>query len=165
MLEDVRLLALLAVAGAAAVSDVRSARIPNALTLTGLLAGLALAAGTGTLGSSGLAAGAAFGLGSLLFGARVLGGGDVKLMIAVAALLGLDRFLLSLLLTAVAGAALSLLVATRRGVLLPVLHNAKDTVVSWTTPGNGPPGGAVRTGIGIPYGVAIAAGAVGAWFA
>ena len=165
MLETLNLVVLLAVVGAAAWSDVRTKRIPNVLAVTGLACGLLLAAASGELASSATAAGAAFALGFLLFATGVLGGGDVKLLIAAAALLGLPRFGVALVLTALAGAALAIFVAARRGVLLPVLMNSKDTLASWATPGRAAAGRAAATsGVGIPYAVAIAVGAAGAWF-
>jgi prepilin peptidase CpaA len=164
MLATLHLAALVALAAAAAWTDARTARIPNALTVTGLLAGLALGAAGGTLGSSALAAALAFGLGFVLFATGVLGGGDVKLLVATAALLGVGRLPEALLLTALAGAALAVLVAVRRGVLFPALLNSKDMLLSWATPVREAPRGAVTAGVGIPYGVAIAVGTVAAWF-
>jgi prepilin peptidase CpaA len=167
MLQSVQLAALATVLVLAAWSDVRRARIPNVLTVAGLVAGLALsaAAGAGALVSSAQAVVIAFAFGFLLFVAQGLGGGDVKLLIALAALLGLQRFMAALVLTALAGGVLALLVALRRGVLLPVLLSSKDTLVSWVTPG-GPETTPTTSpsGIAVPYGVAIAAGGLGAWF-
>lgn len=165
MLETLHIVVLAAVVVAGAWTDVRTARIPNALTVTGLLAGLALAAAGGTIASCALAAAVALALGFPLFRARVLGGGDVKLLLAVGALLGLERFLVALALAALSGAALSLVVALRRGVLLPVLLNSKDMLLSWATPGSVRPAAAASSGVGVPYGVAIAVGALAAWVA
>lgn len=164
MLSALHFAALVATLGVASWSDVRTGRIPNALTMGGLVAGLALSAAAGGLASSGLAVAVALALGLVLFATGVLGGGDVKLLLAAAALLGLERFAAALVLIALSGAALALFFALRRGVLLPVLLNAKDTLGSWATPGKARAAPAPSTGIGVPYGVAIAVGAVGAWF-
>src|SRR5207302_1599656 len=74
-----------------AVTDVRSARIPNRLTYTALLAALPLR--TALLGLSGLKSGAigmlvAGGLFLLLYMLGAMGGGDMKLMAAVGAWVG-----------------------------------------------------------------------------
>lgn len=166
MIEALHTAVLVALLGAAAWSDLRTRRIPNSLTVSGLAAGMALAvlAPGGSLAGSALAVAVAFAMGFLLFVGRVLGGGDVKLLIAVAALLGMERFAVALLLTALAGAVLALGTAVRRGVLLPALFNSKDTLVSWATLGRAGAAPALSTGVSVPYGVAIAAGALGAWF-
>ena len=98
----------LVVCFAAAWSDVATRRIPNLLTYPAILLGLALngvlplaleAAGARSalvlLGSSGSADcfmgfGACAGIGILSFMARGLGGGDVKIMAALGALIGLS---------------------------------------------------------------------------
>lgn len=166
MLHTLQGAALAALLLAAAWTDLRRGKIPNALTVSGLIAGLALssAAGLGVLVGSVQAVALAFALGLALFAGRVLGGGDVKLLIALAAMLGLSSFAVALALTALAGGALSLAVAARRGLLLPVLLDSKDTLVSWTTPGRSAASPASTTGIAVPYGVAIAIGGLGAWF-
>jgi len=64
----------------AAWSDHRHGRIPNALTLPALAAGLVLGSPAGALVSAGLPL--------LLFGRGKVGGGDVKLFAALGALLG-----------------------------------------------------------------------------
>lgn len=73
------------------VADVRSRRIPNALSAAGVIAGVAL--NTGYAGVAGLGASAA-GLVALIavllapFAAGGIGGGDVKMMGAIGAFLG-----------------------------------------------------------------------------
>ena len=82
--------ALAALLCAAAVFDLRTRRIPNALVGTGVAAGLAGHLWLG--GGAGLAwslAGAAAALPLLLlYAARLFGAGDVKLLMAVGALAG-----------------------------------------------------------------------------
>lgn len=151
----------------AALSDARTRRIPNVLTIGGLALALALRglAGGGPLmyglAGAGLALLAVFPL--LLVGA--MGGGDAKLLIAVGAFLGPGRLLLALALTALAGGVLALALLVRRRVILPVLLRTREFVVYCATLGKSgelPPQaeGAVR----VPYGLAIAFGALGAWF-
>ncbi len=73
-------------------ADLMTDRIPNALTLTGLVAGLWHAyvrAGPSGLVSAASAAGAMFLLGFVLFQLRALRGGDGKLLSVLASMLGL----------------------------------------------------------------------------
>jgi prepilin peptidase CpaA len=102
---------------AATIVDLRTRRIPNVLTGPMALLGLGLAlSGTTelTLAASiaGLALGSALMLPGHLLGAT--GGGDVKLMGAVGAVVGPALVLKAFLLTAVAGGVLAVVVAVRR---------------------------------------------------
>ncbi len=101
----------------ATVIDLRSQRIPNALTLPTALAALAyhlLIQGPQGLWFS--LAGLGLGLGLMLapFLCRVMGGGDVKLMAAVGAWVGPQVVLVAFLLTSLAGGAYALVVLARR---------------------------------------------------
>lgn len=154
--------------GAAIWSDARDRRLPNRLMLATLLAGLALRVGMGPGGVlSGVEAvllGVALGVPLFVLGA--IGGGDVKLLAAAGAFLGPQGLPWALLL----GAGLSLLLAVeeiaRRRVALPVLMSTRQLAIHLVTLGrrgerplpDAP--GSVR----VPYGVAIGAGAVMAWF-
>lgn len=94
----------------AAVTDLKTRRIPNALTFTGLLAGLvdAAFAGWGALGLS-LAGMLVCALPFVLLFVFAGGGaGDAKLMAAVGAWLGLPVGLFALACVLIAGAALAL---------------------------------------------------------
>jgi prepilin peptidase CpaA len=106
-------------------TDVRTRRIPNALTITALLAALALRAllGGPALVDGLLGAGAAMVLLLPLFALGGVGGGDAKLLIAVGAFLGPGGFLVAALATAIAGGLMALAWSVRRGVILPVLMN------------------------------------------
>jgi prepilin peptidase CpaA len=103
--------------GAGAFIDLRTRRVPNALTMTLASIGIACAAG-GISGLSvaasvlGLAVGLCLMLPGYLFGAT--GAGDVKLLAAAGALLGPAHIGLAFFYTALAGGALALLVARRR---------------------------------------------------
>src|SRR5262245_49416845 len=106
---------LTAVAAVGAVWDVRTGRVPNTLTYTAVLAGLALnallpaPAGLG-LGAAALGILVAAGPLFLVYLAGGLGGGDVKLMAAVGAFLGPRDSAYALLYACVAGAVLSIAV-------------------------------------------------------
>lgn len=138
----------------AAVSDMRTYRIPN-LASAGLVAGFLLMAPFMRLSFlvGGLAVGlGVFAVGGLLFARRLMGGGDVKLLTAVALWCG-PTFLTSFaLITSLAGAALAavMLSPLARGLPAP----PKDGWVS-AAPG----AGALRQPV--PFAVAIAIG--GLW--
>lgn len=109
---------------AATAIDLRTRRIPNALTaaMTGI--GIAMAA-TGVSGTSvaGAFAGCALGLVLMLpgYGLGATGAGDVKLMAAVGAIVGPSLVVTAFLCTAIAGGVLAVLVALRRRRLATTL--------------------------------------------
>ena len=101
----------------ATVVDIRSRRIPNALTATmaGIGVGLAASGVSGvSLGASlaGFALGLALMMPGHLLGAT--GAGDVKLMAAVGAIVGPSLVVSAFLFTAIAGGVLAVAVAMRR---------------------------------------------------
>jgi prepilin peptidase CpaA len=101
----------------AAVIDLRTRRVPNALTGALAVTGLGIAAAElGPVGLGGAILGCALGLAFMLPG-HILGGtgaGDVKLFAAAGALLGPATTVRAFLFTAIAGGALALVVALRR---------------------------------------------------
>lgn len=138
---------------AAAVTDVRERRIPNVLTVSAVVAALVLAAleGWGSLGAALLGAAAGLAIGVVLFAVGVVGGGDAKLMAVVGAFLGAAALPRALLFIALAGGGLALLTLLA-GALLPKPVPAQR--------------GDVRSAgrLSVPYGVAIAAGALATAF-
>lgn len=152
----------------AAVLDLRSRRIPNVVTVAGIVAGLALrvplgldAVGSGLLG---------VGLGLLLavpaFALGALGGGDVKLLAGVGAFMGPRQLVGACLLIALLGGVVALVESIRKGALRELLLNVYYMVMrllsterrqlapTLTSP-------SVMT---IPYAVPIAVGALAWWF-
>lgn len=134
----------LALFAVSAVSDLRERRIPNLLTLSLALVGLArigwgLAAGAPAPAlAADLAVGAAvFALATVGFGFGLLGGGDVKLMAAGALWLGAGSVLPFLMATALAGGLLAMIFVARR-----LLASGRSVAPS------------------LPYGIAIAAGGI-----
>jgi prepilin peptidase CpaA len=102
---------------AATIVDLRTRRIPNALTATMAGVGIGLAAA----GLSGISVGAA--LAGILVGFALMmpghllgatGAGDVKLMAAVGAIVGPGLTVTAFLFTALAGGVLAVAVAVRR---------------------------------------------------
>lgn len=105
----------------ASLTDLRSQRIPNALTLPCALAALAyhlLIQGPQGLWFSLAGLGVGFGLMLAPFLFRVMGGGDVKLLAAVGAWVGPQMVLVAFLLTSLAGGAYALVLLARRSDVL-----------------------------------------------
>jgi prepilin peptidase CpaA len=109
-----------------AVTDIRSRRIPNALTVSCIAAGLSVHVGSGgwkALGLAvlaGLAGGAIF---FLFFAIGGMGAGDVKLMAAVSTLAGFGHLAEIFIATALAGGVLAIALAVARGKLKSTLVN------------------------------------------
>jgi prepilin peptidase CpaA len=150
---------LFAGVGGGAVVDLAQRRIPNEISLAMTAAGMVLAA-TGLSGISLTASLAGFALGfalmlpSHVFGAT--GAGDVKLFAAAGAVLGVRAVVPAFFFTALAGGALAVVVAWRRGRLTRTMHlvarlcgSPRDTKTAIESKGEHNR---------FPYGPAIAAG-------
>ena len=95
-----------------------------------------------------------------------LGAGDAKLLAAVGAFVGAGGLLPVLVYGAMAGGVLGILSLLRRGALFGVLVNMKNLVLWGVTLGRKGHRVTLQS-LGaetVPYGVAIAAGALMAWF-
>jgi len=141
---------------------VRYRKIPNWLTLSGILAGFAMNFAIGPpeggvmFALQGFALG--FGLYMALYVLRAMGAGDVKLMGAVGALLGPGLIVHAFLFTAVAGGVLALLVAARRGRLATTIRETAHLVAQ---PSDAPHNLATAgPGRRFAYGPAIAVGSL-----
>lgn len=154
--------------GLAAFKDVSERRIPN--RLTGALAALypvyvlVSPIPVAWLAAVGLAA-LVFVVGLGLFARDLIGGGDVKLIAALSLWAGPEQFLWFLLITTVAGGALSLIVlwAQRWGGLIGAHLGALGLATSTGGPSavaDAPGDGAPDRPNTLPYGVAIAAGGI-----
>ena len=151
----------------AAFSDIRQRRIPN--RLTGALAALypvyVLVAPTPVAWAAALVLALLVTLvGFGLFARALIGGGDVKLLAALSLWAGSEQFVWFMLVTTLAGGALSLLALWYRrwgGVLEAQLGafgfaaTATHGLVSPETPAS-----AAEPAATLPYGVAIAAGGI-----
>jgi prepilin peptidase CpaA len=150
-------LALPALVIAAAVKDLTSFTIPNwiSLALAAAFVPAALAAGL-PLPAAGLHLAVGFGTllaGMALFALRWIGGGDAKLTAAVALWLGWPALLPFLVITMFAGGALSLgLLSLRAPLLRPIVLAGPAWFVRLAEPKEG-----------VPYGLAIAIGALAAF--
>ena len=156
---------LLLFLAAAAITDLRTRIIPNALVLIGALSGLLLATlhpeGVGFFSAlGGLALGLAIFLPLYLL--RAMGAGDVKLMAMTGAFLGYAVVVEAALWVLLTGGALALVFALRRSVarrlagnLREMFYSAAASVQIRTLPdfSTGP-----QTAARLPYAVAIALG-------
>lgn len=141
---------------AAAVCDIRSFQIPNRLTLAlaaawplaALMAGLSLP----EMGVAFCFAAVVLLAGFLLFAAGMLGGGDAKLISVAMLWVAPGQAATFIMVTVMAGAALALGLIMFRKMPLPVMAGGTNWIVELHTRSRD-----------MPYGVAIAAGALVAW--
>jgi len=120
-------MALLLILLAAAVYDIRYRRIPNWLTVTGVVLGLAMNTLIGPpeggilFSVVGLLVG--FTVYAVAYALRFMGAGDVKLMAAVGALLGWKTWFGIFVITALIGGVMALILVVARGRLKKTLFN------------------------------------------
>jgi prepilin peptidase CpaA len=160
LLEIATMLLVSALTATAAWLDVRTGRIPNALVYPAAAAGLGLGLLPGDeVGLLARATGllAAFAPSFALFAAGGLGGGDVKLLAAVGALVGYPLALDVLFHTVVAGGVLALALLVRRRRVLATLREAAVFVASLRLRS---PAMAPAADLRIPFGAAIFAGSL-----
>jgi prepilin peptidase CpaA len=148
-----------------AICDVRTRRIPNALTGCGILIGLLLHLFLGGWRSMGAAAGGGLVAGTiflLFYLGGGLGAGDVKLMVAVCCLAGFGSLPTILLGTALLGGVFAIVLALHHHRLKETLVNMGRLMVYHSKSGLRPHPDLnlsnPRT-LRLPYGLAIAAGA------
>jgi prepilin peptidase CpaA len=154
----------------ASVFDVREGRIPNRLTGTAMLAGLALHTAVG--GGRGLANSAGAGvLAGCVFAvcyvAGGMGAGDVKLMAAVGCLAGMPAVGTVLIAAAMAGGVFGLALSVVRGKLRETLHNTGLLLLHHQRHGLKPHPQlnlASGTGLKIPFALPVAAGCLFAFW-
>ena len=130
----------------AAVEDAARLRISNYTSLAVLVLALVAVVLTGFLPSlweNGVNFAAVLVVGSFLFGRRILGGGDVKLLAAVALWFDFSGVLPLLSSVLIAGGVLALLILTAR----MFTGNSTSNRIA-----------VLNKNAGIPYGIAIAAG-------
>ena len=149
---------------AAIVTDLRTGKVYNKLTVPCAVAGLALGAITGGwpgLADRALGAGLVLAVVVMLSAAAGLGGGDAKLLIAVGALKGFNFAIWALLLTGVFGGLVAAAVMLRRRAVKQTAVNLIANMLS--SAGGVPTDLAAGSAVGkIPYSIAIALGALAA---
>lgn len=151
ILLSVALGVMVMLAAIAAFTDVRTRRIPNAICAAVFLSGIALhtLAGGHAVLDAAAAAGVVLVVGIPLVTIRAFGAGDIKLFAACAAVAGTHGLPSLLLAVSACGAVLTVIVAIHRRCVVSV-------VASTLAAAAGRPG---RSGLVLPYGVAVAAGA------
>jgi prepilin peptidase CpaA len=173
-METLRLALLAGLLLAAVLTDVRSRRIPNLLTLPGLVAGLlwwAAEAGWAGLWTGVLGALTGAGLLFLPFALGGLGAGDVKLLALVGAFGGPSLAVQAFLAAALFGGVGSAVLLWRAGRLAATLRTILWDCLALVAPAfpflplpTRPVGEERRDALAtLPYGVAIALGTVAAW--
>jgi prepilin peptidase CpaA len=153
---------------AAAYADLRWRKIPRAIMVFGFFSGLAANWYFGHLGSAALAAVAAFALSMFLFSLGAIGGGDVKLITALGAMLGLAPWARAMEISIFAAAAIGVVQMVRKRAVVQTMRNVWEILKSFATFGirahpvhNVENEAAIRS----PYAVAAAIGVVVAIFA
>ena len=168
MISVLTTVALVSLLVAAAVLDLRTRRIPNVLTVSGLMVALALrsTSDAGAVVDGLQSAGIALLVVLPFFMLGAFGGGDLKLLVAVGAFMEPYQFVLALLATAIAGAILAVGESMRRGALGLLAHNTAGLATHIATGGRLGHRSSINTpgAISVPYGLAIAAGSLTVWF-
>ena len=121
-----------------AVYDIRSRRVPNALTLPAILLGLLLHLALGGWRQAGGAAFAGLTCGVIFFIFHLAGGmgaGDVKLITAAGCIAGLSQVAHLLILTGLAGGLMAIGLALYRHRFKETMHNIGVLVVHHSTDG------------------------------
>jgi prepilin peptidase CpaA len=147
-----------------AITDVRSARLPNRLTYSAIFAALVLReafGGWAGLKSGLLGVGIAGGIFCVLYVMGAMGGGDMKMMAAVGAWIGSTHILTVLIVIALAGGVLALVSMIFNRNLIQTVRNAVRLVMFRFTAGLEPHPEMNLQAPGsrrVPFGVAIAMG-------
>jgi prepilin peptidase CpaA len=122
----------------ACATDLRTRRIPNAITVSSTLAAVAVQTVSGGIPGASHALGGALAGAALFFpffALRGLGAGDVKLLAALGAWLGPVEVLWVGLYAMIAGGAIGLAVALGHGYLRTALTNIGAMTALWRTTG------------------------------
>jgi prepilin peptidase CpaA len=151
---------------AAAVFDLRRGTVYNWLTYPAIAAGLALGALEGAaadgamdgLGNHALGLGAGFGILFLAYLFGGMGGGDVKLMAAVGALVGWPGVLGAVLYSFLVGAAVGLVMVIWRGQVRVALRRLWRAVRILPLPGATLDDAAAVATVRVPFGFAVCVG-------
>lgn len=168
LVTDPRTGVLLLLLAAAAISDYRTFRIPNLLTLGGIVFALVyntIVPPAWHADWTWAPAGMLLGLGAMLpmYAIGAMGAGDVKLMAMVGAFLGLSGTAYALLFCVVTGGIAALAFALHKRVMARMLANIGGVMrgMLWSTVAGGAPRvqpGSVQSVGKLAYGISIAVG-------
>lgn len=156
---------VLLVAAVAAVWDARWQQIPKWLTLPALATGLGFHLWTGGFGGALLTAAVGLGCGLVLLQLGAVGGGDVKWLAALGALLGWHLWLWSIEFGLLAAGGLALAQLAARGQLQVLPGSVAAIVQGWRRQGLRPhPQHNLQTPgvVAVPFAVAMLAGVLAA---
>lgn len=167
-MNDILVGVLIVVSTLAIAYDWKIRKIPDWLTKGGLLIALILRGIMGLdpflLGLAGAALG--FFLGFALFAAKIMGGGDGKLLMTMGAILGIKLFLSALLFIGLVGGVMAFVVMLFKKQLGGFVSRVGTYFLQWKSQGGKKPEWSpisAKSG-SIPYGLAISIGSLLAWF-
>jgi prepilin peptidase CpaA len=152
---------VLTFAATTAYSDVRWRKIPRGITVLGVLAGLGFNSSHGMLLDALLATTVAFSIGLGLFSMGAIGGGDVKLMTALAAMLRLQSWAAAMNVAILIAALMAIVQIIRFRAVRQTLNNIWQLLKHFVKSGpRAHPTLNVKseTALRSPFGVAVAAG-------
>lgn len=168
MVTTIKIIFVVLVLGCATWNDIKYHRIPNWLTLPSILAGLVLwylIGGIEGLKMSAIGLGVGFVVFLIPFALGGMGGGDVKLMAAVGALIGWPLVIWAILLSCIAALFGAIAKAIWKGRFLKLLVNTwlitKNTLIALASRR---PASEIKevtkiqAAVYVPFGVAIAIG-------
>jgi prepilin peptidase CpaA len=163
----VSIVVLIFVLAVSVLTDVRTGKIKNWLTLPAIASGPVIhliQSGSKGATSSLQGLGVMFLVAAVLLTLKIMGGGDAKLLVAIGALTGFALVQNVLFFTAIAGGLLAVLVLVAQRKATTVIGRMVRTL--WLKFGYGvkDPAGFVSSRTKLPYSIAIAAGTVVALF-
>lgn len=124
-------LTVMAFAATAAIADVWTRKVPRWLTVSGFIAGLAYhlfrhdvvaALGTATVG---------FVIGLALFSLGAIGGGDVKLITALGAMLGFHKWALAMEVSILVAGVMAVVQIIHHRAVAQTLRNLREILKGW----------------------------------
>jgi len=119
----------------AALADLRSRKVPRPLTVAAFITGLVVHWIRGDFWSAAATALLGFAIGLSFFSLGAIGGGDVKLMTALGAMLGFGPWTFAMEMTILAAAVMAMVQIIRRRVVKQTFRNVLEILKSWLTGG------------------------------